>query len=546
MNKAINLKPFYLSSINASSLDNKVITFKVMSHHETQYLFDFDNSINVSIYDSNKKKICSINSGETLDLTPETVYFLEIETTEANQDFYLAVTPKHPNIESYPINIENDGSEYNLNSKSKKDPFKSAVIKMKKRKGGTYIYCNVPERIPEEAIDTILMQNNDLSGQCFMTFEHSNQSEHEYIYLGYRIVNESDNDIYVTIKNVGYQVDGSWLGEKSWMDYYGIKYEIDTTRFEQKHKRWFKAYLNFDLKYEPKPIKPITYKIPKGKYLYVIGGTSKDAYNNININNTADVKFFKGNCANGNVWFSITNGKARGELCVYYDIEKLNQNNIVQNFRKYGPKDDFGGRIGDINHQGLIECNPVWAINDKTPNGNLKVKYYSYYADTLDDSYEPMEDILDSYPHKVELDCWWTHLSSQLHHEYVGSDMVEHRTKYQGQDIVLSVNRANPAGKIWDYGNWMIEYQENCVIANLGERDRTLKFYILNVGSLFYLIKDENGKLLKAGVTLIHCTGKKEIYQCVVKAHSKVIVSMQYVLAANNCGSVQNIVELFE
>ena len=99
----------------------------------------------------------------------------------------------------------------------------------------------------------------------------------------------------------------------------------------------------------------------------------------------------KGKCANGNVLFSITNGKVKGQLCVYQDIEKLNKNNIVQNFRKYGEKDDLGGRIGYNDHHGVIDCNPVWAISDKTKPGNLKVKYYSYYADTLNKIYKPLD-----------------------------------------------------------------------------------------------------------------------------------------------------------
>ena len=546
MNKSINVKPFYISSIVAKTNESSNATFKVSTQHETNFKISCENSTKISLFNKDKKLVDSFDNSKNVVLEQNSIYFISIDTNKPNEDFYLDITPENKEVESYPIVIENTGDEFNLNTRSQKDPFKPALIKMKKRKGGTYIYCNVPERLVDEAVDTIIMENNNLTGQCFMTFENQNASSKEALYMGYRIVNDSENDIYVTIKNVGYQVEGSWLGEKSWMDYYGIKYDIDTDGFDQKQKRWYKNYLNFDKKYEPNPIKPITYLLPKGKYLYVIGGTDKDAYNNINVNNTANLKLYQNHCANGNIMFYITNGTAKGQLCVYEDIDKLNKDNIVQNLRRYGEKDDLGGRIGYNDHHGVIDCNPVFAISDKTKPGNIKVKYYSYYADTLNKTYKPLEDILDSYPHKVELDCWWSHLSSQLNHKYVGSDMVEHKTIYEGKEVVLSVNRANPAGKIWDYGNWMIEYQENLVIANLGNNDRKFRFYILNGGSLFYIIKDENGNILKKGVTLIHLTGKKEIYEWVVQGHSKSIISVQFVLAANNCGSVQHIVELVD
>ena len=90
----------------------------------------------------------------------------------------------------------------------------------------------------------------------------------------------------------------------------------------------------------------------------------------------------------------------------------------------------------------------------------------------------------------------------------------------------------------------MIEYHENLVLVNQGDKERTIKLTLINAGSILYIIKDENETLLKAGATFIHCSGIKPIYEIKIPPHSKKIVSMQFVLPANNNGSVEHYVEL--
>ena len=545
MEKILNKSAFYLSNFYGKTDNEGVVVVKFISNREDIYQFECNEAEMLTIFDTNFHLLKQGNHFE-VNLTKEMEFLIKVETRQKNKEFFLKINSIHhePAV-PYEMMIENKGENIPLFSQDKIDPLKPSIIEMKKRKGGTYLYSNVPESMPLEAIDSILMQNKDLVGDCFLTFEHQNASGLPYVYLGYRIVNHQEEDIYVTVRNVGYQVTGSWLGEKSWMDYYGVKYDIDISSFDEEAMNWFKDYLNFDVDYQPKAILPTTYRIPKGKYIYVIGGTSEDAYQNINVNHTADLKIAPRHCVNANAFFTITNGKATGELCAYVDYNKLNQENtIIQNLRRYGEKDDLGGRIGQMNHHGVIDVNPLWVFNDLTPSQNLPVVYYPYYADTLKEQYEPFEKIEGSYKHEYKSDRWLSHLSSQLHHEYIGEDMVEHETIYQGERILLSSNSANPLGKIWDYGNWMIEYQENCVFVNQGDQERKLRFYLLNGGSIYYIIKDESGKILKSGATLIHCTGKKEAYECTIKGHSRLIVSVQFVLAANNNGSVEHIVEL--
>lgn len=545
MENLINETPLYLSNIYGQTNKNKIITFKFFVEWATTYTLESKEASKITIFDE-KENILITGSKIDISLKENTIYFLEIQTLKESMDFELLVTPLKKNIATpYRLNILNDGHDIPLDSNNNIDPLKPAEIKMNKRLGGTYLYSNIPEAMPIEAVDSVLMQNKEITGDCFLTFEHQNRTGLPFVYLGYKIINENQNDLYVTVRNVGYQVDGSWLGEKSWMDYYGVKYEMDISSFNEEKLKWFHDYLNFDINYQASPIVPTTYRIPKGQYIYVIGGTTKDAFNNINVNKTANLKIGPHCCANGNVFFSIINGSAKGELVAYVDASKTNSPDVlIQNFRKYGDNDDMGGRIGISHHHGVIDTNPIWIFNDATPSQNLPVKYQPYYADSLKDSYVPFEEITNSYKHEYTGPSWKTHLSSQLHHDYVGEDIVENFTYYQGKEIKLSPNMANPAGNIWDFGNWMIEYQENCVLINQGYKTRTLKFYLINPGSLYVIIKDEKENILRKVATLTTCTGKKAVYECEIAPHSKKIISMQFVLAANNGGAVEHIVEL--
>lgn len=546
MNNLLNEKAFEIANLYAKTNDSKTISFKFIIDKTDTYLINCSKNVtSLKIYDENKKLLIASNSLFRYDFKENQIIFLKITTKKTNEEFEISFYPINKNvITPYKINIENNGNNIPLYGNNTIDPLKEANIKMVKRKNGTYIYCNVPESITQNALNSITMQNKDLKGDCFMTFEHSNHTDRD-IYLGYRLKNNHRHDVYVSVSNVGYQITGSWLGEKSWIDYYGIKYEMDKTGFDEKATKWFNDYLNFDNYHEPQAIKRTIYRIPPHQYIYVIGGTSIDSYNHINVNNTANSILRKRHCANGNVHFTVLNDSLTGEFCIYDDYHKINERNVViQNLRKYSENDDFGGRLGISKHKGVIDCNPIWIFNDATLPQKLPVKYYPLYADKLKDKYEPFEKVTDNYRHEVISDRWLTHLSSQLNHNYVGDDILETHTICNGKKITLSPNRATPAGAIWDFGNWMIEYQENLVLVNQGDKERTIKLTLINAGSILYMIKDENEALLKAGATFITCTGIKPIYEAKIKPHSKLILSMQFVLPANNNGSVEHYVEL--
>ena len=539
--------PFYASDIHDDSGINASKIYKFKTAVTDKYYLNCYPATSLKLYDGNKNLISDDCLNYSINLIKDRHYFLEVTTSTPNQEFTLECYPIHNTIVNpYPIN--KDTNTYDTKS-TKTDPLKPAKLNYHKREGGTYLYSNVPESMPQEVVNTILMQNKNLTGECFLTFEHQNHTNTNNLYMGYRIKNLQDNDIYVTVTNVGYQTSGSWLGEKSWMDYYGLTYDIDTSLFvRDPNLDWFNAYLGYDLNYKAKKFHPVTYKLPKGKQIYIIGGTTSDAYQNININHSADIYIKKGSCVNGNVRFNITNGTAVGELCVYDSIEKINQENItVQNLRRYGENDDFGGRIGYSPIQGVIDNSAYWEFNDLTRSQDLPVTYESYYADTLKESYEPFEPVTGCYNHTKYGIYWETHLSAQVHRDIslIGSDMVDLHAICDGKEVILSNYIANPTGQIWDFGNWMIEYQDVFTFVNRGSKARKVKCYVVSdYGSIFYSVKTMDDELLLFNATAPRCTGRLPLVEYTIQPHSKESIVLQYVLPANTSGGVIHYVTL--
>lgn len=544
MKRIVNKKPFMLSSVYDETLENKTITYKFFVKYDDTYTF-YCETASLLVYNSDFSYKLKKKEKLELSLQKDSLLKIKVKTKNTKESFVLNVIPNNKTIPSYDINHTDTLQDVSLYN-DKYDSLTPAEIKVNKRKGGSYIYSNVPESMPLEVVNSIIMENKNLKGQCFVTFEHQNTTGLPYVYLGYRLINNNEKDIYVTIKNIGYQVKDSWLGEKSWMDYYGVKYPMDIVKtFNEEKYKWFHDYLNFDTNYTPNPIVPSTYKIPKGKYIYVIGGTTLDSYNNINVNSTADLKISPRCCANGNVLFNIYGKNVTGQLCVCDNPESIiNKDLVIQNMRRYGEHDDYGGRMGISNHEGVIDTDINFVFNDLTASQNLPVKYYPLYADTLKEKYRPKEKIKGLYRHEVNNDRWYTHLSSQFHHEYVGDDMVENVSVWKNKPIKFSTFIANPAGNIWDFGNWMIEYHDNFTFVNQGDKNRKIRFTLHNLGSIFYIFKDENGNIIHSGATFHSCTGKIPCHEIDVFPHSKVFVSLQYVLPANNNGSIEHIVEL--
>ena len=554
MKNQVNEVSLYGGHIQDDSGENAHKVYKVKTFVKDKYYMDSSANEAFNIYDAKGKLLKENGYGQEIDIEKNKTYFIEVKTKNPYESIDITFNPIHNKVVTpYEINSSINASKYSTKS-LKEDPLQAAKVNMVQRKGGTYLYSNIPERMPKEVLNTVIMRNPNLTGECFMTFEHQNQTGVEGIYMGYRIKNVEDHDIYVTVMNVGYQTTDSWLGDRSWKDYYGVRFDVDESKFrtdtfmydnkEYTAQEWQKAYLNFDYDYVPNPIEPITYKLPAGKHMYVIGGTTKDAYNQINVNNTANIGINLGHCVNGNVRFNITNGKAVGDLCVYKDLGLINNSQVrVQNLRKYD-NDDFGGRCGSSPIHGVIDNNVVWEFNDESYVGELPVTYQNYYADKLKDSYEPFEQVTGCTYHTIEGTRWYTHLSAQLNHKHCGTDMVDMHTFLGDQPVTLSNYIANPTGQIWDFGNWMIEYQENCLFVNHGNENKKIRYYLRNSSSIFYMIKDKDNNIIKSGATVDLCSKGQEVFEMIIPPHTKKEITVQFVLPANTAGNVEHYVKL--
>ena len=106
------------------------------------------------------------------------------------------------------------------------------------------------------------------------------------IYSGFQVRNTGNKDLEIIIKNIGFQYDGKgdFYGEKEWIDFYNLKFRLKyKDKWNERQKAQFEKIFDFNDNYEPSSFHPVTYRIPPGKYFYVIGGTTEDTYNHYNI-----------------------------------------------------------------------------------------------------------------------------------------------------------------------------------------------------------------------------------------------------------------------
>jgi hypothetical protein len=109
------------------------------------------------------------------------------------------------------------------------DPLKPAELKYTKRNNNNMIYINDnnPEELTIFDVNKAQMRTNITNKEVFFTAEHR-YIESENVYYGYQVINKGKNDLYITIKNIGYQLYGSgkWFGEKEWINFYNTKFKL--------------------------------------------------------------------------------------------------------------------------------------------------------------------------------------------------------------------------------------------------------------------------------------------------------------------------------
>ena len=526
-----NETAFRLSGISDVTGANGVRTYRVYAPYTDTYTLSasYDASVTLS---HNGKALAEGKTSFKVKLTENEVYTLEVKTGRANASFTLTVTAQNHMITlPYDVAEPLDVSSFSLRSDGT-DPLKPATLNYQKRGGGTYVYSNNPEAIRADAVGKAFIRSEGLTGDVYVTFEHANYSGSP-IDLGYQLKNEGDSDVYVTVTNVGYQTSGTWLGQESWYDFYNVAFELPEDYFSIPEN---KSYYDFQ-EYTPRVFQPITYRLPAGEYFYVIGGTTVDAYRNINVDKSANRPIRSVACANGNVKFTVTGGSVTGTLYAYRNVSQVKAEPESLGYVTGEYARQYSGRQ---EHAGVIDNYATWVFSDETKDGALPVTYTTRY-----DAYRPWETtpyaVYNSIPHTVNAKSWVTHLNPQNDHAAVGTDMVSFVYYDQnGREVVLDNDCADGAGGPGNFGNWMIEYQDHFTLVNQGKEPRSVTFTTKDSGSLAMLVRDSlTGEILQADLTAgIHAGTPNYKYTVVIPPHSVKQITLDYLLLACSYGRV--------
>ncbi|MBR6784150.1 MAG: hypothetical protein IKM32_05590 [Clostridia bacterium] len=429
------------------------------------------------------------------------------------------VMNKTVNENGYTLDLEFEKRGYNANNQPFENSFyygkkrieitnaasKRANIEYKKREGGTYIYSNNPEMLAPEDIGQAILRTNELEGDIIFTYEHSNHTGVP-VYFGYQILNDGDSEITVTVSNLGFQPDGEWLGQRSWSDYFNYKFELPEDYFLA-NGAVNPIYVGCDyIDYTPTVREPVSYKVPAGEYIYVLGGTSADAYGNANVFGSADTPILPGKCSNAVVKFNISGGKAIGTFYVYTNAAQVQANPKEQGFitERFNSKTqkltDYSKQYKGVDYTaGLIESNITFVVDDETKAGKLPVSYTKYHDPNYASKNTPYAKY-DLQPKEIKATEWVTALNPNGVPMAIGTDMmIFNCIDTEGNEIVIDTERADSSGEPANIGNWMVQYTDNFTLVNAGSEEKTFSFFKRgNSGVLFVMTRDECGNIINA------------------------------------------------
>lgn len=479
---------FRLSSITDTTDSSASRTYSVTAPYTDTYELTGTSVSSMSIA-YNGTTLGSGTSKLSVALTAGKTYTLTVKTSYANRSF--SVTTKALNhLVTLPYDILEPMDTSHLSTAyTNANPLKAAKVNYQKRHGGTYIYSNNPEQLPSSAVGKTLMCNEDLTGDVYFTFEHSNKTTSS-LYLGYRVTNTGSSDVFITVTNIGMQTDGSWLGNKAWCDFYNTAFQIADNYYDDPNNA---SQYGFSA-YTPRVYQPMTYRLPAGKSMYVIGGTTTGSYNYYNVGSTAGMALGTNDCANGTVKFQVTGGKVTGRFHVYrYE----SQVSTTQTPLGYVTDSEYSNMYsGSDKHAGVIDNRMTWSFNDQIGSGMLPVKFTTRYDKNVP-TQTTAYAAYNSQDYEVTKDQWTTHLNPQnsVNHDVVGTDMVEfHCTDDNGNQVVIDNDHADGNGNVPNTGNWMIEYQDHYTFVNRGNKDRTISINMRDNGSLAMLVRNSQGE----------------------------------------------------
>ena len=527
----------------------------------------FTDTYSVSFSVSSIRKVEFYGEDGALLISSEKGFEISLE---AGDTVYVRIVPASKKIRltvkavnhtaqlPFEIGAVPDASKIPTESSGPADPMRPAPIEYVKRPDTLYVYCNAPEALTEgpQVVNHCITRQDVSDQSVFFTMEQQSDKMNPGVFYGYRVRNTGTEDMYVTVKNIGYQRagDGSYFGEQEWTQFYNLKFRIpDLGGFTESQLASWKALMGFSGNYPLLGFQPMTYRVPAGKFIYVFGGTTSDAFSNANVGDTAD-KRVTGNCQNGAVLFNVV-GKAEGAYYVYDDPAKIAPGTE-------GGDDHLG--ITDPEAYGVVHCgqdvgyvvdnSASWVFNDATPEGKLPVTFSNYYMDDVPAEGEPGAEI-PSTRHEQTLEEWVTHINVQGHPEAVGTDMTSFHTVF-GPDqkpVTVGCGWYDTRGKLANIGNWMKDYQDVFTFTNRGESERTVTVHINLTGGLVTFVRNIDGSVV-AGTEYFACQRGNEgfgdafdrafHYTVKIPAHETVQFIVEYNLMANSTGYVRHSVDL--
>lgn len=541
-----------LSGISDTTDKKASLTYEMTAEYEDTYLFSSDDLQSITVEDESGNSSWEAENDLSVDLTAGQTVRITVTTAQPNRDFKLTVTPQnHSQRLPYEPRYSVDASTLDTEGDPNVDPLTPAKIEYKKREGGTYIFANNPEMLDTKDIGQALLKNDGLTGDVEFTYEHSNSTGRP-LYLGYQLLNPGEEDVYVTVTNIGMQTDGEWLGQQSWSQWYNRSFELPDDYFDE-NGRVALAYQGVDFtKYSPRVFQPITYRLPAGEVFYVLGGTAEDAYRRISVDGTADRIIHPGRCSNGVVKFRVSGGTVNGTFYCYTKVDQVAARPAEQGYICQRGDTQYGLAYKGMEQcQGLIESDITWTVNDKTPSGDLPVTYESTYDPT---SAVRNTDPYAAYGHEItrtrEEKEWITHINPQNNHFGVGTDMINYTCKTpEGEQVIIDNHHADGTGQRANTGNWMVDYQDHFTLVNQGDTARTFTFRKRANGALMTMTIDSDGTELLNKCTVGHFDGSStdanyKLATVQVAPHSVRQVTVSYLLMGNSYGNVVHSVTL--
>lgn len=537
------------------------IGYKMRVPYTDTYKVEFisSNIKKYTILSENDVEICSSDMTFTTPaLQKDSIIYVVINVNSNNIIETKVTATNHVSVLPYDSNFSVDPSTIDVNTPITQ--YQNATVNYVKRNDGTYINSNNPERLIDKDLNNPIFKKS-LSGEVFFTFEHNNAPSVSF-YYGFQLKNKTSNNLYITIKNIGFQLDGpgSWLGQNEWIQFYNTYFEYDTEGWDTAKWDYFNKNYSFVQTYRPENNQPQTVVLPPGEQIYVMGGTTSDSYKGFNAYNTADKTVYKG-CSNAAVLFDVSGGEALGTFFAYTSPSLISEEKDVIGY-VYGK-----GRAGDgtdIDHEygqqygGYDTCNGVvdnemtFKFGDVVQSGYLAVNYKNYYSKTAPSKGTPYAAI-GSMPYDNSLNSWVTHLNPQSgDHRAVGTDMTRYITidSVTRKEIIIDTDHYDGLGLFANIGNWMIDYQDRFTLVNTGSKERTITF-TLKGDTISLMVRDVDGNILEAKQILgrienidFHGEQFSYLYSVKVPAHSVKQLTLEYNLLANSYGSISHRVYL--